>query len=120
MEKRSKKATESANCGYISTSTIVRRADIVKLIHNLLALSQIYNPEPQLMEEQNISSPEFSFIAVIEQFKTDKLRLITELNESTPQARKLYKFRILKLLLRLSSSFIVQISSIAGVIVELN
>ena len=69
------------------------------------------------MEEQNISSPEFSFIAVIEQFKTDKLRLITELNESTPQARKLYKFRILKLL---SSSFIVQISSIAGVIVELN
>ena len=46
------------------------------------------NPEPQLMEEQNISSPEISFTTVIEQLKTDKLRLITELNESDDRAAK--------------------------------
>ena len=34
------------------------------------------------MEEQNTSSPEVSFTTVIEQLKTDKLRLTTELNES--------------------------------------
>ena len=36
------------------------------------------NPEQQLIEEQNTSSPEVSFTTVIEQLKTDKLRLTTE------------------------------------------
>ena len=46
------------------------------------------NPEPQLIEEQNTSSPEVSFTTVIEQLKADKLRLTTELNESNDYAMK--------------------------------